>query len=119
MEPSNHFEAVFSALNLNPIWALLEKPNKLGAPRELNYGAMVYSLIARVVERIVTMKDLVKRLKRDPIFRYDCGFLHSDQIPSEASYSRMITTISESDVMEQIHDELVLLAIDEGHISEE
>ncbi|NGP46964.1 transposase, partial [Bacillaceae bacterium SIJ1] len=84
MESTHHFEAVFSAIDLTPFWSLFDKPKKVGAPRELNYGAMVYSLIARVVERIVTMKDLVKRLKRDPIFRYDCGFLHSDQIPSEA-----------------------------------
>lgn len=65
---------------------------------------MVNSLIARVVERIVIMKDLVKRLKCDSVFRYDCGFLHSDQIPSESSYSRMIATISKSNVMVQIHE---------------
>ena len=80
---------------------------------------MVYSFIARVVERIVTIKDLVRRLDRDPIFRYDCGFLHSDQIPSEASYSRMITVISESDAIAHIHDKLIVLAINEGHIGEE
>ena len=119
MEPTHHFEAIFSTIDLNPFWNLFDKPKKVGAPRELNYGAMVYSLIARVVERIVTIKDLIKRLRRDPIFRFDCGFLHSDQIPSEASYSRMITVISESDVMEQIHDELLFLAIDEGHIGDE
>lgn len=119
LESTQHFGAVFSTINLNPIWALFDKPKKVGAPRELNYGAMVYSLIARVVERIVTIKDLVKRLNRDPIFRFDCGFLHSDQIPSEASYSRMITAISESDVMNHVHDELIALAIDEGHIGEE
>lgn len=119
LESTHHFEAVFSTINLNPILALFDKPKKVGAPRELNYGAMIYSLIARVVERIVTIKDLVKRLNRDPIFRFDCGFLHSDQIPSEASYSRMITVISESDTVALIQDELIVLAIDEGHISEE
>lgn len=119
LEPTHHFEAVFSTIDLNPFWNLFDKPKKVGAPRELNYGAMVYSLIARMVERIVTIKDLIKRLKRDPVFRYDCGFLHSDQIPSEASYSRMITVISESNVMTHIHDELILLAINEGHISDE
>ncbi len=119
MEPTHHFEAVFSTLNLNPIWALLEKPNKMGAPRELNYGAMVYSLIARVVERIPTIKDLIKRLRRDPFFRLDCGFLHSDQVPSEASYSRMIAVLSESDMMGDVNDEVILLAIDEEHIIDE
>ncbi|WP_240378234.1 transposase, partial [Bacillus piscicola] len=119
MEPTQHFEAVFSPLNLNPIWVLLGKSSNMGAPRQLNYSAMVYSLIARVVERIPTIKDLIKRLKRDPVFRFDCGFLHSDPIPSEASYSRMIGVISESDVMADINDEVILLAINEEHISEE
>jgi len=119
MEPTHHFKAVFSTVNLNPIWNLFDKPKKVGAPRELNYGAMVYSLIARVVDRVVTIKDLVRRLDRDPIFRYDCGFLHSYQIPSESFYSRKITVISESDAMAHIHDNLIVLAIDEGHIGEE
>ncbi|MDY7044014.1 IS5/IS1182 family transposase, partial [Virgibacillus sp. M23] len=60
MEPTHHFEAVFSTINLDPILNLFDKPNKVGAPRELNYGAMIYSLIARVVERIVTIKDLIR-----------------------------------------------------------
>ncbi|MBM7714356.1 hypothetical protein JOC94_001328 [Bacillus thermophilus] len=68
LEPTHHFEAVFSTIDLNPFWNLFDKPKKVGAPRELNYGAMVYSLIARMVERIVTIKDLIKRLKRDPVF---------------------------------------------------
>lgn len=119
MEATHHFEVIFSTLNLNPICTLLYKPKKVSALVELNYGAMVYSLIVRVVERIVTIKDLVKRLKRGPIFRYDCGFLHSDQISSESSYSRMIATISKSNAMAQIHDQLLLLAINGGHLSEE
>jgi len=119
MEPTHRFNAIFSTINLSPIWVLFRKQTNVGAPRELNYGAMVYSLIARVVERIPTMKDLVKRLKHDPIFRFDCGFLHSDPLPSESSYSRMIRLISESDAMAGVHDELLLLAIEEEHIGEE
>lgn len=119
MEPTHRFNTIFSTLNLEPIWILFRKQTNVGAPRELNYGAMVYSLIARVVERIPTIKDLVKRFKNDPYFRFDCGFLHSDNLPSEASYSRMITLISESDAMTRIHDDLILLAIQEEHITEE
>lgn len=119
MEPTHRFNAIFSTINLDPIWALFRKQANVGAPRELNYGAMVYSLIARVVERTPTIKDLVKRLKNDPYFRFDCGFLHSDNLPSEASYSRMITLISESDAMTRIHDDLILLAIQEEQITEE
>jgi transposase len=49
-----------------------------GAPVHLNYPAMVYSLVARITERIPT----IKHLKNDYIFRLDCGFLLSDGVPS-------------------------------------
>ncbi|WP_153733508.1 hypothetical protein [Sporosarcina obsidiansis] len=57
----------------------------------------------------MTIKDLVKRLNLHPVFRYDCGFLHSDQIPSEAFYFRMISVISESDAMAHVPEEFILL----------
>ena len=44
MEPTHRFNAIFSTINLEPIWVLFEKNTNVGAPRELNYGAMVYSL---------------------------------------------------------------------------
>lgn len=119
MEPTHRFNAIFSTLELSPLLRIFDKKTYRGAPRELNYGAMIYSLIARVVERIPTMKLLVKRLKQDPFFRFDCGFLLSDDVPSEASYSRMITVISETDALAKVQDALVALAIQEGYITEE
>ena len=113
MEPTHRFNAIFSTLELAPLMIIFDKKTRRGAPRELNYGAMIYSLIARVVERILTIKQLVDRLKMDPFFKFDCGFLLSDDVPSEASYSRMITTISETDAMTKIQDVLIAQAIQE------
>lgn len=79
---------------------------------------MIYSLVARITERIPTIKDLVQRLKHDYIFRLDCGFLLSDAIPSEASYSRMITKISETNVLEQVQETILHQAISEGFIND-
>ena len=90
-----------------------------GAPRECNYGAMIQSLIVRIVERIPTIKDLVKRLINDPLFRFDCGFLVSDSVPSEASYSRMIDVISQSTILDDMQDALIHQAFLEGHLSDE
>src|SRR5690554_712066 len=95
MESSHLYDAIFSVIDIQPIFQLFSKKTLKGAPRELNYGAMIQSLIIRIVERIPTMKDLVKRLVHDPLFRFDCGFLVSDVVPSESSYSRMIQVISE------------------------
>ncbi|RFU69476.1 hypothetical protein D0463_02295 [Bacillus sp. V59.32b] len=41
------------------------------------------------------------------IFCLDCGFLVSDSVPSEAAYSRMITIISESNVLEEVQETLL------------
>ncbi|MFJ7974263.1 transposase [Peribacillus sp. NPDC096379] len=57
---------------------------------------MIYSLIIRIPERIPFIKDLVKRFSTDLRFKVDCGFRVSDEIPSEASYSRMITLIGDN-----------------------
>lgn len=119
MESSRRFDAILSTFNLQPIFQLFRKTTMYGAPRELNYGAMIQSLVIRIVERILTVKDLVKRLKYDLIFRLDCGFLLSDSVPSEASYSRMVDVISQSDVFVGMNDDLIRAAFTEGFLADE
>lgn len=119
LEPTQRFEAIFSAIDIDPIFAVVTKKSRFGRPVELNYSAMIYSLAARIIERIPFIKDLVKRLKNDIVFRLDCGFLVSDSIPSEAAYSRMITIISESNVLEEAQETLLHQAITEGFISDD
>ena len=119
LEPTQRFEAVFSTIDIEPIFAVVTKKSRFGRPVELNYAAMIYSLIARITERIPFIKDLVKRLKYDMIFRLDCGFLVSDSIPSEAAYSRMITVLCESDVLENVQGTLLHQAISEGFVEDD
>lgn len=116
LEPTHRFEAVFSTIDVPSIVHQIWKKSLLGAPVQLNYAAMIYSLVARKLERIPTIKDLIRRLRNDYIFRLDCGFLLSDTIPSEAAYSRLITKISESQVLEHTQETLLLQAISEGFI---
>ncbi|MGO5011818.1 transposase, partial [Niallia sp. Sow4_A1] len=52
-------------------------------------------------------------------FRLDCGFLVSDSIPSEAAYSRMITILCESDVLENVQGTLLHQAISEGFVEDD
>ncbi|WP_041122829.1 transposase [Jeotgalibacillus alimentarius] len=119
LEPTQRYEAIFSALDLEKIVAVVSKKSWRGAPVELNYPAMVCSLIARLVERIPTIKDLLKRLKNDLLFRVNCGFLISDDVLSEASYSRMIQKLSVSDVFDQENDAMILQALTEGFITDD
>ena len=119
LEPTHRFEAIFSAIDIEPIFAVVTKKSRFGRPVERNYAAMIYSLIARLTERIPFIKDLVKRLKYDMIFRLDCGFLVSDTVPSEAAYSRMVTILSESNVLEQVKETILHQAITEGFVSDD
>lgn len=116
LEPTQRFEAIFSAVDIHPVLRAVSKRSVYGAPVQLNYPAMIYALIARIVERIPTIKDLIKRLKHDFIFRL---VLFSDVVPSEASFSRLITKISKSNALERVQDTLLHQAISEGFISDD
>ncbi|MBU8601116.1 transposase, partial [Virgibacillus pantothenticus] len=89
MEPTQKYEAIISAIDLDKMYHKVTKKSRRGAPEELNYAAMIISFAVRYVERIPTIKDLIKRLRYDISFKLNCGFLVSDSVPSEASYSRL------------------------------
>src|SRR5699024_7267550 len=95
------------------------KKSRCGALEELNYPAMIVSLFIRYVERIPTIKDLVKRLQNDIAFKLDCGFLVSDSVPSEASYSRLVDKLEASNVLEQAQEQVSDQALKEGFISDD
>src|SRR5699024_235621 len=116
MEPTQKYDAIISAIDMDAIYCEICKKTRLGAPTELNYAAMIISVFIRYVERIPTIKDLVKRLHHDIAFKINCGFLVSDEIPSEASYSRLLTKLSESNILEKVQENLTLQAIKEGYI---
>lgn len=60
MEPPHRYEAIISAIDLDAIYHEVNKKSRLGAPVELNYTAMIISIFVRIVERIPTIKDLIK-----------------------------------------------------------
>lgn len=119
MEPTQKYDAIISAIDMDAIYYEVSKKSRLGAPTELNYAAMIISVIIRYVERIPTIKDLIKRLDSDIAFKLNCGFLVSDEIPSEASYSRLLTKLSETNVLEDAQEKLIIQAIAEGYILDE
>ena len=116
MEPTQKYNAIISAINMDAIYYEISKKSRFGAPTELNYPAMIISVFIRYVERIPTIKDLIKRLNDDVAFKLDCGFLVSDNIPSEASYSRLLTKLTESNILEKVQEQLIVQAIAEGFI---
>lgn len=119
LEPSKRFDAVFNSLNIGPLLMIVSKQSSKGAPTKINYSAMIYALTARILERIPTIKDLVKRLKYDFIFRLDCGFLVSDAVPSEASFSRLITKLENHAVLQEANQQILFTAFHEGFIEDD
>ena len=105
MQPTEKYDAIIEAINLDLIYHEVMKKSRRGAPEELNYPAMIVSLFIRYVERIPTIKDLVKRLWNDIAFKLDCGFLVSDSVPSEASYSRLVDKLEMPYVLEQVQEQ--------------
>src|SRR5690625_4055362 len=119
MEPTQKYEEIISAIDLDSLHHKVTKKSRFGAPEELNVAAMIISTFVRYVERIPTIKDLVKRLHDDIAFKLNCGFLVSDSVPSEASYSRLITKLMESGILETEKENVVRQAIEEGFITDE
>src|SRR5699024_4929670 len=110
---------IISAINMDLIFRSVCRKTKVGAPTELNYPAMIISFFIRYVERIPTVKDLVKRLNDDISFKLNCEFRVSDAVPSESSYSRLVTQLSESNILDEVKEKLILQAIQEGFITDD
>ncbi|SIS83898.1 transposase [Virgibacillus pantothenticus] len=51
MEPTQKYEAIIAAINLDEIYHAVTKKSRLGAPEELNYAAMIISFAVRYVEQ--------------------------------------------------------------------
>jgi transposase len=101
LEPTHRYEAILSSVDVDSIVYQVSKKSWRGAPVELNYRAMIHSLIIRVFDRIPTIKVI------------------SDQTPSEAAYSRLISKLETSQVLEEINEKVVLQAFSEGFIMDE
>ena len=81
---------LFENLDLTPIqpilWISLHTEGP-GRPVEYNPEWDLRALLLRQLEQIPYIKDLVKRLRRDPSLRQVCGY--RDKAPCEAHFTQM------------------------------
>ncbi len=90
MKETGSPKLLFENLDLTPIHPILWKDlhrEGPGRPVEYNPEWDLKALMLRQLEQIPYIKDLVKRLKRDPCLREACGY--GDKAPTEAHYSQM------------------------------
>jgi len=81
---------LFENVDLTPIQSILWKGlHREGAGKPVMYDPMwdLRALMLRQILQIPYMKDLVKRLRRDPCLRRMCGY--GDRAPCEAHFSQM------------------------------
>lgn len=62
------YEEIISAIDLDKIYYEANKKSQLGAPVELNNAAKIITIFIRYVERIPTIKDLIKRMNDDFVY---------------------------------------------------
>ncbi|WP_240479834.1 transposase [Paenibacillus wynnii] len=111
--------AVLDYLPMNTILRAINKRTVRGRPEELNTRAMIYSLVIGKMERIPSVKDIIRRLHDNESFRKRCRFTESDRIPSGPAYSRLTTKLHQCGVLNNVMDQIVEQAIAEGFISGE
>lgn len=117
MRPEDKYNQIFEHLDLVPLLQALHKPSGRGRKEDLNYPAMIYSLVIAKMEGIEFVSSIVRRLRTSEEFRIQCRFTGSDRTPSEASYSRLISALKHTDLLEKAMDRLVSQACAEGFVT--
>lgn len=114
------YKEIFSPLDWIKVLILFQKESRVGPSITVNYEALLRSLMVRIMEKIPTQKALIARLKSDLRLKLSVGFLYSEAIPSEATYSRVMAILASNlSVIEQMNQSLLQLINEELDIFEE
>ena len=109
-QKETQLELIFSKLDLSKIANKLGKSSYSRGPKGYCVMDLLYAKIAMQIERIPTVKDLVKKLRENPVLRYNCGFEVLGNVPSESTFSRFMDKLSESDELATLFREVVIQA---------
>ncbi len=74
------------------------------------------------IEKIQSIKDLVLKLKENPVLRYCCDFDVLGKVPSQSTFSRFLNKLIDIQELEQLFYDLVIKAkelniVDGEHVS--
>lgn len=121
-QQQTRLELILEQIDTSVFTKELRKHDNPRGPKGYKPENMIYSLIAMQVEKINSIKDLVLKLKENPVLRYSCGFDVLGSVPSESTFSRFLDKLSNSEHLEEIFHDLVIKAkeldiIDGEHVS--
>lgn len=65
------------------------------------------AFLAKHILNICTTSQMVHMLKVDKNLRYICGWFPGERVPSESTFSRAFSEMSQSKILEKVHEALV------------
>jgi len=115
-------ELILSQIDVSKLANALRKSSGSRGPKGYEPVSLIYSLIAMQIEKIHSIKDLVLKLKENPVLRYCCGFDVLGNVPSESTFSRFLDKLADTQELDLLFYELVtkakdLCIIDGEHVS--
>ena len=121
-QQQTRLELILEQIDVSLLASEIRKSNDSRGPKGYDPECLIYSLIAAQVEKIDSIKDLVLKLKENPVLRYCCGFEVVGKTPSESTFSRFIEKLTHSPKLEELFHNLVIKAkelgiIDGEHVS--
>lgn len=110
-QQETRLEKVFEQIDVSKISSVLLKPSfSRGGPKGFDPSPMMYAFLAMHLEKIATVKQLVENLKHNPVLRYSCGFEVLGKVPSESTFSRFYSKLTEIDELDKMFCALVIKA---------
>jgi transposase len=97
---------ILDPIDLKPVVEKI-KPKSNKGPTGYNPEAILRAFLVQQIEKIPTRADLVSKIDRSPYLRYVCGFSTTGRVPSEATFSRYYSKLSETDGLELLMNDLL------------
>ena len=121
-QQETRLEKVFQQIDVSKISSALLKPSYSRGPKGFDPSPMMYAFLAMHLEKMATVKQLVENLKHNPVLRYCCGFEVLGKVPSESTFSRFYSKLTEIEELDQMFHALVIKAksldlVDGTHVS--
>lgn len=121
-QPLTKLQAILTFVDFSVMNETFKTYSSKRGPKGFTNESLLTSLIAMQIDKIPTVKALVRRLKTDPVLRVTCGFEAIGRTPSAATFSRFITKLSTTNILEKTFQRMVLRAkalglINGSHVS--